>query len=59
MIRILKYITYNKLKIYVSALVPIANAFVKNLRKYPNMHDKEYAEERFGPMGPLVLPYVS
>ncbi|XP_016840542.1 L-asparaginase 1 isoform X1 [Nasonia vitripennis] len=38
------------------ALVPIANAFVKNLRRYPNMHDKEYAEERFGPMGPLVLP---
>ncbi|XP_014218440.1 L-asparaginase [Copidosoma floridanum] len=38
------------------ALVPIANAFVKTLRKYPNLHDKQYAEARFGPMGPLVLP---
>ncbi|XP_033323829.2 L-asparaginase isoform X1 [Megalopta genalis] len=37
-------------------LVPKANAFVKNLRRYPNMHDKKYAEERFGSMGPLVLP---
>ncbi|XP_015591117.1 L-asparaginase [Cephus cinctus] len=37
-------------------LVPTANAFVKNLRKYPHMHDRKYAEERFGAMGPLVLP---
>ncbi|KAG7200195.1 hypothetical protein KM043_000627 [Ampulex compressa] len=41
------------------ALVPIANAFVKNLRKYPHMHDREYAEERFGSMGPLVLPMTA
>ncbi|XP_014226538.1 L-asparaginase isoform X1 [Trichogramma pretiosum] len=37
-------------------LVPLANAFVKNLRRYPNLHDKEYAEKRFGEMGPLALP---
>ncbi|XP_078035975.1 L-asparaginase isoform X2 [Augochlora pura] len=37
-------------------LVPKANEFVKKLRLYPNMHDKKYAEERFGSMGPLVLP---
>ncbi|XP_003705214.2 L-asparaginase 1 isoform X1 [Megachile rotundata] len=36
--------------------VPKANAFVKKLRKYPQMHDREYADERFGSMGPLVLP---
>lgn len=51
------YIVSNK-KLIV-ALVPIANAFIKNLRRYPNLHDKQYAEDRFGPMGPLVLPYVS
>jgi len=38
------------------ALVPVANAFVKNLRRYPQLHDREYAEKRFGAMGPLVLP---
>ncbi|OAD56837.1 L-asparaginase [Eufriesea mexicana] len=37
-------------------LVPKANAFVKTLRNYPHLHDKQYAEERFGSMGPLVLP---
>ncbi|XP_012226364.2 L-asparaginase 1 [Linepithema humile] len=41
------------------ALVPIANAFVKNLRKYPQLHDREYAEKRFGAMGPLVLPVTA
>ncbi|XP_012522574.2 L-asparaginase 1 [Monomorium pharaonis] len=40
-------------------LVPIANAFVKNLRKYPQLHDREYAEKRFGAMGPLVLPVTA
>jgi hypothetical protein len=43
---------------FYSALTPLSNAFIKNLRRYPNLHDKEYADERFGPMGPLVLPYV-
>lgn len=37
-------------------LLPAANAFVKNLRTYPHMHDRKYAEKRFGSMGPLVLP---
>lgn len=40
-------------------LVPIANAFVKNLRKYPQLHDREYAEKKFGAMGPLVLPVTA
>ncbi|XP_034176764.1 L-asparaginase isoform X1 [Osmia lignaria lignaria] len=40
-------------------LVPKSNAFVKKLRNYPHMHDKEYADERFGSMGPLVLPVTS
>ncbi|XP_058808958.1 L-asparaginase 1-like isoform X2 [Phymastichus coffea] len=40
------------------ALVPKPNTLVKNLRKYPNLHDKQYAEDRFGPMGPLVLPRI-
>ncbi|XP_053984145.1 L-asparaginase 1 [Hylaeus volcanicus] len=40
-------------------LVPKANAFVKNLRNYPHMHDREYAEKRFGSMGPLVLPMTA
>ncbi|GBP17056.1 L-asparaginase [Eumeta japonica] len=34
---------------------------VKRIRKYPNMHDEEYAQKRFGQsasMAPLVLPYV-
>ena len=37
------------------------NALLKRIRKYPNMHDEEYAQKRFGPsapMAPLVLPYV-
>ncbi|XP_033216963.1 L-asparaginase 1-like isoform X2 [Belonocnema kinseyi] len=41
------------------ALVPIANAFVNNVRTFPNMHDNAYAEERFCPSCdncPLVLP---
>ncbi|XP_059611242.1 L-asparaginase [Phlebotomus argentipes] len=43
------------------ALVPIPNALVKNIRRFPHMHDVEYAQERFGTgaaMAPLVLPYV-
>ncbi|XP_026830196.1 uncharacterized protein LOC105281928 isoform X2 [Ooceraea biroi] len=40
----------------LGALVPVANAFVKNLRRYPQLYDREYAEKRFGAMGPLVLP---
>lgn len=40
---------------------PIPNALVRNIRKYPNMHDEQYAQKKFGAaaaMGPLVLPYV-
>ncbi|EFN66941.1 L-asparaginase [Camponotus floridanus] len=40
-------------------LVPIANAFIKNLRRYPQLHDREYAEKTFGAMGPLVLPMTA
>lgn len=36
--------------------VPKTNVFMKKLRDYPHMHDREYADERYGPMGPLVLP---
>ncbi|XP_076283370.1 L-asparaginase 1 [Lasioglossum baleicum] len=43
----------------VGVLVPKANAIVKNLRKYPHMHDEEYATARFGSMGPLVLPLTA
>lgn len=57
---------YNIMKMFkcfshISALVPIANQLVKRIRKYPHMHDSEYAEQRFGKassMAPLVLPYV-
>lgn len=41
------------------ALAPVANEFVNNLRRYPHMHDKAYADERFGSVGPLVLPMSS
>ncbi|XP_037938737.1 L-asparaginase-like [Teleopsis dalmanni] len=44
-----------------NVLAPIPNALVKRIRKYPNMHDQEYAEKRFGnaaSMAPLVLPHV-
>ncbi|KZC06227.1 L-asparaginase, partial [Dufourea novaeangliae] len=40
-------------------LVPKENSFVKKIRNYPHMHDKEYADERFGSMGPLVLPVTA
>lgn len=43
------------------ALEPIANQLVKRIRKYPHMHDDEYANRRFGrssTMAPLVLPHV-
>lgn len=43
------------------ALEPIPNAFTRNIRKYPHMHDEKYAAARFGAaasQGPLVLPHV-
>ncbi|XP_031831268.1 L-asparaginase isoform X2 [Nomia melanderi] len=43
----------------ILVLVPKANAFVENLRKYPHMHDKKYADERFGSTGLLVLPMTA
>lgn len=42
-------------------LEPLPNALVRNIRKYPNMHDERYAQKKFGSsaaMGPLVLPHV-
>lgn len=49
------------LLIQLSALEPIANQLVKRIRKYPHMHDEDYAGRRFGKssaMAPLVLPHV-
>lgn len=46
----------------ITVLEPLPNALVRRLRKYPHMHDEEYAQQRFGPaaaMGPLVLPHVN
>ncbi|XP_055384094.1 L-asparaginase [Condylostylus longicornis] len=42
-------------------LEPIADTLVKELRQYPNLHDKKYASKRFGDennMTPLCLPSV-
>ncbi|XP_037937308.1 L-asparaginase-like isoform X1 [Teleopsis dalmanni] len=44
-----------------NVLAPIPNALVKQICKYPNMHDQEYAEKRFGmstATTPLVLPHA-
>ncbi|EDV91958.1 L-asparaginase [Drosophila grimshawi] len=44
-----------------NVLAPIPKALVRLIRKYPNIHDEEYAQRRFGAgasMAPLVLPYV-
>ncbi|EDX17032.1 GD17975 [Drosophila simulans] len=44
-----------------NVLAPIPNALVRSIRKYPNIHDEEYALRRFGAsasMAPLVLPIV-
>ncbi|CRK88968.1 CLUMA_CG002603, isoform A [Clunio marinus] len=44
-----------------NVLEPIANQLLKRMRKYPHMHDEEYASKRFGKsslMAPLVLPHV-
>ncbi|XP_034938412.1 L-asparaginase 1-like [Chelonus insularis] len=38
------------------ALAPIPNKFVKTLKTYPHMHDRNYAEKRFGLLDSLVLP---
>uniref|UniRef100_A0A336N284 asparaginase n=1 Tax=Culicoides sonorensis TaxID=179676 RepID=A0A336N284_CULSO len=43
-----------------NALAPMPNQLTKRLRRYPHMHDEEYAKRRFGAssnMAPLVLPY--
>lgn len=42
-------------------LGPQPNVLIQNIRKYPHMHDEEYARARFGKavgFGPLVLPFV-
>ncbi|XP_055319038.1 L-asparaginase isoform X2 [Sitodiplosis mosellana] len=44
-----------------NALEPTPNVLISQLRKYPHMHDEEYARTRFGKavgFGPLVLPFV-
>lgn len=49
------------ISLFDAVLEPKPNALVKNLRKYPHMHDEKYAQKRFGNgagFGPLVLPYV-
>lgn len=48
------------LKHLETVLAPIPNALTGKIRKYPNMHDEEYARKRFddaASMGPLVLPH--
>ncbi|KAF4524117.1 hypothetical protein B566_EDAN007700 [Ephemera danica] len=43
------------------ALAPIANALVRSLRRYPDLHDERYAALKFkseAQDSPLVLPYV-
>lgn len=45
----------------LTVLAPIPNSLVRHIRKYPNIHDEDYAQRRFGAgasMAPLVLPYV-
>lgn len=39
-------------------LVPLKNTFEQTLRKFPNLHDENYAKSRFGDVEnyPLVLP---
>lgn len=42
-------------------LEPKPNVLIGNIRKYPHMHDEDYAQARFGGavgFGPLVLPFV-
>ncbi|XP_064556304.1 L-asparaginase [Drosophila montana] len=42
-------------------LAPIPNALVRLIRKYPNIHDEDYAQRHFGAsasLAPLVLPFV-
>lgn len=44
-----------------TVLEPKPNVLIENIRKYPHMHDDEYAKQRFGKavgFGPLVLPFV-
>ncbi|CAK9808825.1 unnamed protein product [Anthophora plagiata] len=40
-------------------LVPKAKTFMKELQKHPIMHNREYAMERFGSTGPLILPMTA
>jgi 60kDa lysophospholipase len=45
----------------ISVLTPLPNELVKRIRRYPHMHDEDYAQKRYGNasrMAPLVLPYV-
>lgn len=45
----------------LSALEPLPNQLLKKIRKYPHMHDEDYANRRFGKsskMAPLVLPHI-
>lgn len=47
---------------FALVLEPKPNVLIQNIRKYPHMHDEEYAKVRFGKavgFGPLVLPYVA
>lgn len=45
----------------IPVLEPSANQLVKRLRKFPNLHDGNFADARYGKaatMAPLVLPFV-
>lgn len=51
----------NLLLLFLAVLEPRSNVLIQNIRKYPHMHDEEYAQTRFGKavgFGPLVLPFV-
>lgn len=46
---------------FLPVLEPRSNVLIRNIRKYPHMHDEEYVQTRFGKavgFGPLVLPFV-
>ncbi|XP_015113146.1 uncharacterized protein LOC107038514 [Diachasma alloeum] len=41
------------------ALAPVPNQFVKAVKQYPHMYDREHATKRFGSSGLLALPMTA
>lgn len=55
------FVAFYLFDFHSTALEPIANTLVKKIRKHPQLHDDEYAVQRFGKtasMAPFVLPPV-